>query len=512
MNNQSTILCVDDEPINLSLLQAILIPRGYRVIFAENGQEALLKLVEETIDLVLLDLMMPEMDGFEVCRLIKADETLRTIPIIMLTSFAAKENRILGIEAGAEEFLSKPFDSTEVLARVAMLLRVKGLNDQLHSAYNSISNLTNFSRQILGGFDPLHFNFIEGIKDIVRQLIADSPEQIEQPQRAIVSIRDITGENICYAFSHSVGKIAMTPLPPSISHHLDLLASGREVVWLNQSDLQDGYQELVAELSEKIAIPVNLICHQSRQITFCVLNYGRLVNRYDAEVLNAFVAQSLFLKSLSEQVTENEDAFAYTILALARAAEANDDDTGNHILRVGKYCALLAEQIEMPAEFISLIRTQSILHDAGKMHLSPEILKKPGGLSAEEFELMMLHPVDGAKIIGDHVRLTMAKSIAISHHERYDGSGYPYRLAGEQIPIEGRILNLADQYDALRNERCYKPAFDHGKTFRIITDGDGRTLPQHFDPRVLDAFREVHGKFAEVFEKMCWPASSQCNV
>ncbi|MEI6703401.1 MAG: response regulator, partial [Deltaproteobacteria bacterium] len=290
MNKQPTILCVDDEPTNLLLLQAILVPQGYRVVFAENGLVALAKLTEEVIDLVLLDLMMPGIDGFEVCRRIKSDEIQNSIPIIMLTAFDAKENRIKGIEAGVEEFLSKPFDRAEVLARVAMLLRVKGLNDQLHSAYNSINSLTNFSKKILTGFDPLHFSFINGIKNIVRQIIADSPEQVEQPQRAIVSICDITGENVCYAFSHSVGKIAMTLLPPSISYHLDSLASGREMVWLNQSDLQDSYKELVAELSEQIAIPLNLICHQSSQITFCVLNFGRPVNRYDAEVLNAIVA------------------------------------------------------------------------------------------------------------------------------------------------------------------------------------------------------------------------------
>ena len=216
-------------------------------------------------------------------------------------------------------------------------------------------------------------------------------------------------------------------------------------------------------------------------------------------MLNAIVAQSLFIKSLSEQIRETEDAFSYTVLSLARAAEVNDDDTGNHILRVGDYCALLARQMGISEEFISLIRQQSILHDVGKIHLAPDILKKPGALTAEELALVKLHPVHGAKIVGDHARLTLAKSIAISHHERYDGSGYPYGLSGEEIPLAGRILNLADQYDALRNVRCYKPALDHDKAFHIITAGDGRTMPHHFDPRVLNAFREIHGRFAEVF-------------
>jgi putative two-component system response regulator len=96
--------------------------------------------------------------------------------------------------------------------------------------------------------------------------------------------------------------------------------------------------------------------------------------------------------------------------------------------------------------------------------------------------------------------MSMADRIALSHHERYDGSGYPYGLSGEQIPIEGRIMNLADQYDALRNARCYKPAFDHATTCNIIINGDGRTLPEHFAPQVLDAFKVIHKKFAKIFK------------
>ena len=502
MNHRLTrILCVDDEPFNLELLEAMLEPRGYEVLLAANGPEALEKIRTEQIDICLLDVMMPEMDGFEVCRRIKSDEEHVNIPVIMITAYADKENRIRGIEAGAEDFISKPFDGAEVLSRVSMLLKVKQANDQRHSAYQNVNRLTNFGKQISLNFNPLHYSFMDNIKLIISQIIAVSPEQIDHPQSVLVSLRTMNGEPACYLFGRRAGAFAMSSLPTSICHRLDRLASGREVVWLNQSDLQDGYQELLAELSEHMAIPHNMICHQSSQITLCALNYGRPVNRYDAEVLNAIVAQSLFLKSLSEQIRETEEAFSYTVLSLARAAEVNDDDTGNHILRVGEYSALLAQQMGMPDEFISLIRTQSILHDVGKIHLAPEILKKPGGLTAEEFALVKLHPVTGAKIIGDHVRLTLAKSIAISHHERYDGSGYPYGLSGEQIPIEGRILNLADQYDAMRNARCYKPAFDHEKAYKIISEGDGRTIPQHFDPQVLAAFREIHERFAEVFER-----------
>lgn len=191
---------------------------------------------------------------------------------------------------------------------------------------------------------------------------------------------------------------------------------------------------------------------------------------------------------------------AYTVWALARATEANDEDTGNHITRVGEYCALIARHLCMPEKFTSIIKLQAQMHDVGKIHTRPAILKKPGKLTPEEFEDIKQHTIYGAKILGDHIRLTMAKNIAASHHERWDGSGYPHGLKGEQIHIEGRITSIADQYDALRNPRVYKPAFDHATAYGIITQGDGRTMPYHFDPAVLNAFRETSTKFAEVYE------------
>ena len=499
----SRILCVDDETQNISLLQAMLIPRGYDVVTAVNGLEALERIRNERIDICLLDVMMPGMDGFEVCDRIKSDNPHRNIPIVMITSLADKENRIRGIEAGAEDFICKPFDTAEVLARIKMLLRVKTLNDRLNSAYHNITKLSAFGEQIITSFDPVNFDFMEKIDSIVNQIIRKGFDLVDSPQIVVVGIMDQTGSSLWSRYD-STGKYTdRSPIKMKLANKLAFSERGSsEAIYYNEADSEMTTSALVKGLNEH-DIPVsNMVRYSNDSFCLIALNYGREVTIHDSTVINSVVMQSLYLKSLAAQVMNTESAFEYTVLALARASEANDEDTGDHILRVGNYSALLARQMNLPEKLVQVIRIQSALHDVGKIHISPSILKKPGKLTTDEWSEMKLHTLYGSKIIGVHDQMGTANMVALSHHERYDGSGYPYSLKGEQIPIEGRIMNMADQYDALRNKRCYKDAFDHDTTFRIITLGDGRTIPQHFDPSVLNAFKEVHGRFAEIFETM----------
>ncbi|HBG07010.1 MAG: hypothetical protein A2075_17040 [Geobacteraceae bacterium GWC2_58_44] len=202
------------------------------------------------------------------------------------------------------------------------------------------------------------------------------------------------------------------------------------------------------------------------------------------------------------QANERQKKMSIEIIErLAAAAQVRDEETGGHINRIGAYAGMIARGLGLPEDYAEMITLAATMHDIGKIGIPDSILLKPTRLTSQEFGIIKTHTVIGERILSgsSYPLLQMAASIALTHHERWDGSGYPHGLAGEQIPLAGRIVMMADQYDALRSRRAYKPALDHATTCAILSRGDAVTRPEHFDPRILKTFLEIEPSFAETF-------------
>ncbi|MBF0607139.1 MAG: response regulator [Magnetococcales bacterium] len=206
-------------------------------------------------------------------------------------------------------------------------------------------------------------------------------------------------------------------------------------------------------------------------------------------------------KELGDALMMVRDLNDELLRRLTAAAECRDTDTGSHLTRIGLYCKRLSEVLGMSADFIDDIVFASTLHDIGKIGIADGILLKPGALTKEEFEIMKGHTTIGSNMLkgSSNAKILMAETIALRHHERWDGSGYPGGLSGEDIPLPARIIIICDQYDALMMKRPYKSPLGHGRTYEIITTGDGRTMPQHFDPEILEAFKKAAIDFSDIF-------------
>lgn len=345
-----TIMIVDDTPENLQVLSAMLQRKGYGISAFPRGKMALAAATRKPPNLVLLDINMPEMNGYEVCDAFKSKPRLKDIPIIFISALSDTDDKVRALKSGGVDYISKPFQMEEVYARVDTHL-------QLHNAQEVMRQFT----------------------DRLKSKVAQQIEEINKSQLAM-------------------------------------------------------------------------------------------------------------------------------IFAMAKLSHTRDDDTGMHLERVQHLCKLLASALaKTPAfsdiitvDFITTIFHASPLHDLGKVGIVDAILLKPGKLTDEEFEVMKTHTTIGATTLASvHKQypknefVKMGIEIAMHHHEKWDGSGYPMGLAGNKIPLSARIMALVDVYDALRARRPYKEPFSHVKSKAIIVEGRGK----NFDPEIVDGFMAIEQEF-----------------
>jgi putative two-component system response regulator len=319
----ATILVVDDTPGNIDILQGILAP-AYRVKVASSGARALeIASQGEPPDMILLDIMMPGMDGYELIRRLKADPLTRVIPVLFITAKESPEDEQKGFDLGCVDYITKPISAPRVRARVRTHLALHDQNRALEAA----------------------------VLDRTREL-----------------------------------------------------------------------QETRLEIIQR----------------------------------------------------------------LGRAAEFRDNETGMHVIRMSHACRIIALELGMPDDQAEILMQAAPMHDIGKIGIPDRVLLKPGKLDAEEWVIMRRHPEIGHGIIGSHASplLQMAAEVALTHHEKWDGGGYPRGLRGEAIPRSGRIAAVADVFDALTSVRPYKPAWTTEAAVAELIRGSG----SHFEPRVVEAF------------------------
>lgn len=273
-----------------------------------------------------------------------------------------------------------------------------------------------------------------------------------------------------------------------------------------------GVAQLINRLEQDTGVLIPFDPHMASLVAPVARVVGSSIERTD--MLDQIRNKNRTLQSRNQQLAEHqahiatlqqqtEEAFMLSVGLLARAAEIHDEGTGNHIVRTNEYSYYIAKHLGLPDSFCNEMRYSAQLHDVGKMSVDQAVLKKKGRLDDNERAEMDRHTTYGHQILKDAPRLQLAAEIALNHHEKWIGGGYPSGIAGEDIPISARIVQVADIYDALRSERPYKPGFSHEKTCEIILRGDDRLDPrEHFDPRLIELFADTHRGFERIWDEL----------
>ncbi len=444
---------------------------------------------------------------YSIYKSIAMSDSDNYIPILALHS---KERAALPPTDAAMEYYMHKSDLAASLPYIMKIfIDFKSKYTGIKQCY-SINDLINSKTDsLLKKFIGNEFLYFESIEMLLKCVFSDNRQLINIPRNILIASRREDGTEVdIYTFNNGdmVKDIEAIELMKS-NKLFDSKCEFENAFYMNcdrqeYSDLDSSENIFDEELRQRLGIITDFAGYITTDTAILGVNYENNVSQFDAGIIKELCINYNLIQNIYRQMSKVNSAFIYTVNALSRASEVNDDDTGMHIKRVNAYSRLIAESLGLDKKYKDTIAFSAQMHDVGKLSVPKNILIKPGKLTKSEFEVMKDHTLYGAKIIGDSPQLAMASEISISHHEKFDGSGYPYGKAGEEIPLSGRIVAIADIYDALRTERVYKPAYLHSTALDIITKGDGRVMPQHFDPQILEIFKTRHKEFCDIYEEV----------
>jgi len=473
-SERPSILVVDDSNLLRGILREELEAEGWEVHLAEEGISAIEKALDIRPDVILLDVMLPGVDGYEVCRKIKGSEATGHIPILMLSSHNELKDKLAGFEAGADDYLTKPFFTKELLARVRTNLRVR---DVLESS----RRLGQFYLEMLFGIGSAitsPFKVDDEVEIILRQALV----AVQARSGAILLLDSAQGDLEVKGVQGYGGRRGPRLGERfRISDKLPLLAP-------DAPDASRGIRMYEDPGGNSVFVPMVAKERLIGGIEIDLEARARRFSANDQKLLYALASQAAIFIENARLERDVRSMFLSIIVSMASAVDAKDAYTHGHSLRVARIGLLVAQELGLAREKMEPLLLAGILHDVGKIAIPDNILKKPQRLDDEEFEVMKTHPLAGAKLLAHIPALAEVIPGIKHHHECWNGKGYPDGLSGEEIPLAGRLILIGDAFDAMTTDRVYRKGMTVATAFEEIRKHSGT----QFDPKLVACLDEAY--------------------
>lgn len=509
-SNKEAVLFVDDEESILDIARTYFSEHGYQVLTASNGREAVEVLWNNHIDCCFTDINMPEMDGLEFAEYVRKYDS--TLPVVVMTGYPSLENTIQTLKNGVVDFLIKPINLRQMELCVQRVLRERKLfieNILLSKEVEGKRQLEKLNAELLAKNDDLNvinrimsdFTDLHESADVFNQLVDSAVQLVKADAACFYLLNESVDQIVPIAVSKSDqltfgekfqedGNSCHASRHPSFADHPKIRTLVFDVVHDDQPLLiveNNGAKCLPSQIKSFMMTPLKIRNKLLGVLGSLIFEGERRFsekNLYYLSFMANKAASAMESLALYENIYNNLLA---TLYAFVRAIEARDPYTKQHSSRVTRLALAIAKAMDCSSEEQDILNVAGHLHDIGKIGIRDEILLKPGRLNAEEFNVIKQHPVIGADIMNHMGLWHRERQIVRCHHERFDGTGYPDKLKGEEIPLLARILSIADVYDAIASDRAYRRRMEESKILSIMYGGAGT----QFDPYIIDVFRRM---------------------